>query len=182
MTIAVTATIAASPTLRAALAAFGLLHATLALSIAFDAIGTFHLPALLIAAHTAAAAMCWVCAVQRPTPRLVDVSGLGRITVTVQHELRRRTVAGIAMQLAPAASPVPVRLLPGSTFLPGLLVLELADGQGARQLLLVLPDAVPGGGFRRLSAALRCVAARHEQFESEPTFFELIAGGQAPSQ
>lgn len=182
MSIAVTAIITTSPRLRAAVAAFGLLHAALAVSIAFDALGPFHLAPLLTAAHTAAAAMCCLCALQRPTPRRVDVSGLGQVTLTVQHELRRRTAAGMAMQLAPAASPVPVRLLPGSTFLSGLLVLELVDGQGARLLLPVLPDAVPGDGFRRLSVALRCVAARSEPFESEPEFFELIAGGQAPSQ
>lgn len=182
MTIAVSATITTSPTWRAAVAAFGLLHATLAACIATDALGPFHWSPLLIAAHTAAAAMGCLCAVQRPTRRRVDVSGVGQITVTVQHELRRRTVAGMAMQLAPAASSVPVRLLPGSTLLPGLLVLELADEQGALQRLLVLPDGVTGDGFRRLSVALRCVAARSKPIESEPKFFELIAGGQAPSQ
>ncbi|HEU4851979.1 MAG TPA: hypothetical protein VFT37_07475 [Telluria sp.] len=149
MSIAVTVHIGTSPTVRAALAGFALLNAALACGMATNWLGPFHLHTLLLLVHAGAALAFAVCAVQRPTPRRIDISGPGQITVTVQQEL----------QEAPAT---PVRLLPGCTFLPGLMVLELADETGARTVLAVLPDAITGGQFRRFAAALRSIAARGE--------------------
>ena len=170
MSIACTIHIGASPTLRAALAIFAALHAALALGIATAWLGEFHFPAFLLLVHTCATIACAICAVQRPTVRRLDVSGLGAITVTVQQWLRQRTVP----------QSVPVQLLPGSTFLPGLLVLRLQDEQGKTSVIAVLPDAIRGGEFRRVAAALRTIAARDAVLRDRT--FELIAGGQAQRQ
>lgn len=167
MSIACTIHIGASPTLRAALALFAALHAALALGIATAWLGAFHLSTFLPCVHASAAIACAVCAVQRPMAQRVDVSGLGAITVTVQQWLRQDTDL-------PAR---PVRLLSGSTFLPWLLVLRLGDEAGTVSEIVVLPDAIRGGEFRRFAAALRTIAAR-DAVPGERTF-ELIAGGQA---
>jgi hypothetical protein len=168
MSIATSVTLGPSRTVRAAVAAFAALHAALAAGIATASLGEFHLPIFLPCVHAGAAIACLVCAAQRPTARRIDVSGVGAITVTVQQWLTHDS----------APQPIPVRLLSGSAFLPGLLVLELADGQGRRRHLVVLPDAIRGGEFRRVAAALRAIAAR-DAGEREPKTFELIAGGQA---
>jgi hypothetical protein len=95
---------------------------------------------LLAAAATAAAALRTTSG---PTARALDVLGPGSLVLTVQQgegEARR----------------LPVRLLADSTLWPGLLVLRF-DGAPA---LVVLPDSLPSGQFRRLAMALRAVAAR----------------------
>lgn len=170
MSIAVTVTIGASPTVRAALAAYATLNAALAFAMASAWLGEFHLSTFLLIVHAGSAIACVACAAQRPTARQVDVSGLGAITVTVQQWLRQKT----------GPQTVAVRLLPGSAFLPGLLVLKLADEQGRRTVIAVLPDAIRGGDFRRFAAALRTIAARDEG--SRDRTFELIAGGKAQRQ
>ncbi|HEY1042632.1 MAG TPA: protein YgfX, partial [Telluria sp.] len=167
MSIACTVHIGASRTMRAALAAFAALHVALASGIASAWLGEFHLPTFLPAVHIAAAIACAVCAAQRTTARQIDVSGVGAITVTVKRYVRHPS----------GPPPEHLRLLPGSTFLPGLLVLRLVDQQGKHKVIAVLPDAMRGGEFRRFAAALRTIAARDEGFCDRT--FELIAGGQA---
>jgi toxin CptA len=53
-----------------------------------------------------------------------------------------------------------VQLLPGSTVWPGLMLLRLRDEDGVACALMLLPDSVEAGQFRRLSVAIRDVASR----------------------
>lgn len=86
-----------------------------------------------------AAALALLITLCRPVkPVGIDISGVGRIRLTVYQQQ--------------------VRLLPGSTFWPWLMLLRL---QAERSCwLLVLPDSVAPDGFRRLALALRAIAAR----------------------
>ncbi|UGQ44593.1 protein YgfX [Massilia endophytica] len=130
--IALSLVIRASPRLRLLRAGFGL---TLAAG------GLVQLPSwpggvLLACALTTLLALC------RPVkPVGIDISGVGRIRLTVYQQ------QGVA-----------VRLLPGSTFWPWLMLLRLEGGR--IRWLLVLPDSVAPDGFRRLALALRAIAAR----------------------
>lgn len=54
----------------------------------------------------------------------------------------------------------PLRLLPGSTLWPGLLMLRLGGAGGGIKVLAVLPDSVTRTGFRALALACRALAAR----------------------
>ena len=77
------------------------------------------------------------------THRRLDVLGVGTLALTVQQ--------GVGPPRR-----FPVRLLAGSTLWPNLLVLRLS---GAPPLVL-MPDSVPPGEFRRLGMAFRAVAGR----------------------
>lgn len=79
--------------------------------------------------------------------RRIDISGLGQCRLTVQQEGAPDELDGV------------VRLLPGSTLWPGLLLLRLDGGGGA---LALWPDSVGAGQFRRLAVALRDLAGRME--------------------
>ncbi len=83
--------------------------------------------------------------------RRIDISGLGQLRLTVQQ--------GLGPQGARAAV---VRLLPGSTVWPGLLLLRLRGEDGRLWALVLLPDSVEPGQFRRLAVAIRDVASRKE--------------------
>jgi toxin CptA len=58
----------------------------------------------------------------------------------------------------------PLRLLPGSTLWPGLLLLRLGGAGGGIKVLAVLPDSVTRTGFRALALACRALAARAGPF------------------
>lgn len=90
----------------------------------------------------AALAALWG-AVHPGKPAHIDISGVGRIRLTVYRK-----------------QGLEVRLLPGSTFWPQLMLLRLQPEQGRTRWLLVLPDSVAAPQFRRLALALRAVAAR----------------------
>lgn len=90
----------------------------------------------------AALAALWG-AIRPAKPAHIDISGVGRIRLTVYRNQGRE-----------------VRLLPGSTFWPQLMLLRLQPEQGGSRWLLVLPDSVAAPQFRRLALALRAIAAR----------------------
>jgi hypothetical protein len=145
MSIAVSAIVKPSRLLRASLAACAAMHAGAALALAAGM-------------HGALAGACLLCAVlllrqalRRPKVRRIDISGLGEIRLTVQHESR-----GV---------PPPVQLQAASTLWPQLLLLLLRRQQGGALLVLVvLPDSVAPGAFRALALALRYVAERDNKF------------------
>ncbi len=81
--------------------------------------------------------------------RRLDISGLGELSLTVQHHM------------GPDAPRSVMRLLPGSTLWPGLLLLRLqADEGGALSELIVLPDSLPREQFRKLAVAITTIARR----------------------
>lgn len=88
---------------------------------------------------------------RRPeTLRQIDISGVGELRVTVQQSMGGARGGTVLM-----------RLLPGSTLWPGLLLLRLTAANGAAQLVLtVLPDSVQAGQFRALAVASAAIAAR----------------------
>jgi len=90
----------------------------------------------------AALAALWA-AVYPGKPAHIDISGVGRIRLTVYRK-----------------QGLDVRLLPGSTFWPQLMLLRLRPESGRTRWLLVLPDSVAAPQFRRLALALRAIAAR----------------------
>lgn len=90
----------------------------------------------------------------RRKPQALDISPVGQLRLAVYLE------HGGAAPVPPAASAV--RLLPGSTLWPALLVLCLMDDAGRRTAVL----AQRGRGcaaFRQLAVACRALAARGKE-------------------
>lgn len=81
--------------------------------------------------------------------RRIDISGLGQLRLTVQQ--------GIGTH---AARTDMVQLLAGSTIWPGMMVLRLRQENGTVRAFVVFPDSIEAGQFRRLSVAMRDIAAR----------------------
>ena len=67
----------------------------------------------------------------------IDISGVGEIRLTVYRKQCR------------------ARLLDGCTVWPGALLLRAELEDGRRLWLVLLPDSVAGGQWRRLQAAIR---------------------------
>jgi hypothetical protein len=100
---------------------------------------------------------------RRRKPQALDISPVGQLRLAVYLErggASRTDAAGGTEPPGPGPSqPSGLRLLPGSTLWPSLLVLCLADAAGRRTQLLVQR----GGGcpaFRPLAVACRAIAAR----------------------
>jgi len=87
------------------------------------------LPALVLLAAVRREANCTA----------LDISGVGEIRLTVYQQQCR------------------VRLAPGCTAWPGLLVLHLAQEDGRRHCLPLLRDSVAPGDWRRLQVAIRAL-------------------------
>lgn len=83
-------------------------------------------------------------------PARIDISGVGHVRLAVYQKEE------VAQQWAGQA----VRLMPGSTLWPGLLLLRLRPEAGPACWLAVLPDSAAPDERRRLALALRAVAAR----------------------
>ena len=92
---------------------------------------------------------------RRRKPQALDISPVGqlRLAVYLEHGAAPATGAG-----AVAASGL--RLLPGSTLWPSLLVLCLADAVGRRTQVLVQRGG-SCAAFRPLAVACRAIAARN---------------------
>mgnify|MGYP001570494984 CR=1 FL=1 len=108
----------------------------------------------------------------RRKPQALDISPVGQLRLAVYLErgaVPDDLAAAVAGQAgrAPPAPPAPavppdLRLLPGSTLWPSLLVLCLANGDGRR--VAVLAQRGRGcAGFRPLAVACRAIAARGEE-------------------
>ena len=82
----------------------------------------------------------------------IDVSGTGTLRLTVQQEMG-------ADQLAPAGSVV--TLLPGTLIWPSMLLLHLLDEAGHRQVVPVLRDSLAPSEYRSLRVAIGTLCRRH---------------------
>jgi toxin CptA len=158
MPIAVNAVIHPSRLLRLAVAAFALGLAAagvtvLSMAHAFTAAGALG-AACLGTAVLAARAVCTL-----PNARVLDISGLGEMRLSVQ---RKHAAAG--------GEDDTLRLLPGSTLWARLLVLRLRrqhgqeGGAGRVEVLIILPDSVTPGQFRRIAIAAGVIAGRDNKF------------------
>ncbi len=152
MPLAVTALIRPSRLLRAVLAGYAM--ACLGAAVAMLASSRFHLASAGAAACLLAALLAARAAAAHEMRRVIDISGLGEIRLTVQQ-----SVAG--------AEPVyeALTLLPGSTVWPHCLILLLrTQGTGSLVVLAILPDSLPAESFRHVSIAVRAVARRDNKF------------------
>ena len=153
MPIAVSAVITPSRLLRAALFLYAALQLVAGLAAAWALPAAAGAPVGACCAVAAGAALrAWAGACTR-TMRRIDISGVGELRLTVQLDL-----------CAAPARGVPVRLAPGSTLWPQLLLLRLRAEDGALTVLAVLPDSVGPGQFRALAVALRAIAGRDNSF------------------
>jgi toxin CptA len=149
MSIAVSAIIAPSRLLRAAVAVFAAAQFAAGLVLARGAIASPWPQAGLAAACLLAGAALALQAARPQKARRIDISGLGEIRVTVQQQ--------------GGASTAPLLLLPASTLWPQLLLL-LLRGEDGVTVLAVTPDSVAPAAFRALAVALRFIAGRDNKF------------------
>ncbi|HEU4376672.1 MAG TPA: flagellar hook-length control protein [Telluria sp.] len=150
MSIAVSAVIVRSRLLRRVLLCYGLANLAAGAALGAALARPFAPAGLVAAACLLAGAAVLGSLARRPNVRRIDISGVGQLRLTVQQ----------GIDAAAAAPSVPMRLLPGSTLWPGLLLLRLGAADGAVCALALVPDSVEAGQFRRLSVALRDIAAR----------------------
>ena len=90
---------------------------------------------------------------QRRKPQVLDISPVGQLRLAVYLEH-----GGAPSGVGPLVPPV-LRLLPGSTLWPSLLVLCLADAAGRRTQVLAQRGSACTA-FRPLAVACRAIAAR----------------------
>ena len=90
---------------------------------------------------------------QRRKPQVLDISPVGQLRLAVYLEH-----GGAPSSAGPLVPPV-LRLLPGSTLWPSLLVLCLADVAGRRTQVLAQRGSACAA-FRPLAVACRAIAAR----------------------
>lgn len=90
---------------------------------------------------------------QRRKPQVLDISPVGQLRLAVYLEH-----GGAPSGAGPLVPPV-LRLLPGSTLWPSLLVLCLADAAGRRTQVLAQRGSACAA-FRPLAVACRAIAAR----------------------
>ena len=148
MSIAVSALVAPSRSLRAILALFALAAFGAAVAIAFV------LPERFIGAPFCAAFFLLAglfslhgCVSATKTHR-IDVSGTGTVRLTVQQEVEADAVAAESMV---------VTLLPETLVWSHLLLLHLADVHGRKTVVPVLRDSLAPSDYRALRVALdRC--------------------------
>ena len=96
----------------------------------------------------------------------LDISGVGGIRLAVyQKEAGNRTQPARPPEAAARDGPelvdagTEVRLMPGSTLWPALLLLRLRSADGTVFWLPVLPDTVAPDVLRRVALAMRSIAA-----------------------
>lgn len=155
MSIAMSVLIAPSRRLRFLLAGFGASLFAAACAVGPDASSRFAAGQLVADALLFAGVCVAHAALGRATVQRIDISGPGQLRLTVQQGVR-----------PDRSRALPVRLLPGSTLWPRLLVLRVetvADGAMgtaaacARPTCLsvvILPDSMPPEAFRALAVAL----------------------------
>ena len=90
---------------------------------------------------------------QRRKPQVLDISPVGQLRLAVYLE-HGAAPSGVGSLVSPV-----LRLLPGSTLWPSLLVLCLADAAGRRTQVLAQRGSACTA-FRPLAVACRAIAAR----------------------
>lgn len=147
----------------AVLAAWPLSGAWRAAAVPGQLVGGYALgwPAALLSAAGGVFLLALLC--RRRKPQALDISPVGqlRLAVYLEHGGAPEMDASEMPEPAVAVSPaVPgLRLLPGSTLWPSLLVLCLADAAGRRTQVLVQRGG-SCAAFRPLAVACRAIAAR----------------------
>ena len=149
MSIAVSAVIVPSRLLRFTLAGFVAANLGAAVMLGSGVGGPFRLPLVGACACLLAAAVLGAALARRRKVRQIDISGLGQLRLTVQQG------SGLEELRTDLAE-----LQRGSTVWPGLMVLRLRREDGVVGALALLPDSMEPGQFRRLSVAIRYIAAR----------------------
>jgi len=143
--IAVSALVAPSRQLRIALGVYALVHlgaAVLVCAVVPERFGFSSLCAFFFLA--AAMFLLHGCASLDKTHQ-IDVSGTGALRLTVQQKVGAGPVA---------ATSLAVSLLPGSLLWPQLMLLRLADADGATYTVPVLRDSLAPTEYRSLRVAL----------------------------
>jgi toxin CptA len=154
MSIAVSAVLKPSRRLRALLALYGLANVAAALAVGVVLPGRFAGAPFSVLFFLAAAA-CLLHGCSAPTKmRRIDISGLGRVRLTVQQDM-----GADAAGAAPAPAGEQVELLAGTTRWPQLLLLRLQNEEGAVRLPPILHDSVAPGVFRALAVAVAVAVA-----------------------
>ncbi len=154
MSIALSVTLRPSRMLRLTLAAYGALCAGAAATLAGWQAALFCYPHAMASACALAALAALRCAMETGNARQIDISGPGEIRVSVQQSL------GVT-----GPRNAPLVLLPGSTVWPSLLIVLLRAGAGGpRTSLVILPDSVAAGQFRKLAVAIKSIAGRDNKF------------------
>ena len=87
----------------------------------------------------------------------IDISGVGQIRLREQLAGRH----GQEYDDRDAATSEVVRLLPGSTLWPYLLLLRLQTDDGQIIAVPILPDCIASGNFRALAAACSWISTRN---------------------
>lgn len=129
-------------------------------------------PAAMFLFSGALAACCFVCAgaamlafLGAGKMRRIDISGLGKLRVTVQQNGGETAAQSAAVDAGLAT------LHAGSTVWPRMMMLLLCDGEGALSAVAVLPDSVDAEQFRALAVAVRTMGgqeARPHDFSAVP--------------
>ena len=93
----------------------------------------------------------------------IDISRVGLCRLAVYQQMALADAAARRARLEADSSAVEQvvghRILADSTFWPGVLSLQLGDGNAQVVAVVVLPDSVAPGVFRPLSVACRAMAA-----------------------
>jgi len=98
----------------------------------------------------------------------LDISGVGGIRLAVYQSNARNAACNEVERASahardgpePTAAGREVRLMPGSTLWPALLLLRLRSADGTVFWLPVLPDTVAPDVLRRVALAMRAIAAK----------------------
>ena len=146
MPITVTAVVAPSRRLRVLLAAFcaSLFAASVAVGLVLPGrcLAAAWLPLWL-----AGTAVAHACGGGNAAVRRIDLSGVGRLRLTVQRNVRPPATTSVS-------------LLPGATVWPCCMLLRLrAEDTGDVWRLVLLPDSVGPGAYRALALAMRAEGA-----------------------
>lgn len=152
MSLAVSARVAPSRRLRAALLLFALAQLCAAFTVGVLLPDRF-IGAPWCASFFLLAALCLVRRWAGTTKmHRIDVSGTGAMHLTVQQGVG-------ADPLAPVGSAV--ALLPGTLIWPSLLLLHLRDASGARRIVPVLRDSLAPAEYRSLRVAVGTLCRCH---------------------
>jgi len=162
MSIALTVVVLPSRRLRLLAGGFGVALLAAALAAGVSASPRSAAGAVVAAALLFAGLCLLHAALRRATVHRIDISGVGRIRLTVQQDVRLDATDGM-----------PVALLSGSTLWPRLMLLRFGpaneDGVAAMgwlarwragRCVVVFPDSVAPDTFRALAVALGAVAGQ----------------------
>lgn len=170
MSIAVSALVRPSRALRILTLLAGLAQLAAGCALALGAPAGYRGASLFALAPALAGTMLLACAVRRPKPHRIDISGTGALRVTVQQG-----VDAPEQGAAPAAI-----LLPGSVVWPVLMLLRCrvpAPPRARTLVVLIGRDSVDGAAWRALAVALAAVGQGAGNTETR-RYDELNSAGQ----